>query len=171
MPRAPTRSCRPSAWGAWGGLQGAGQAAGADGRDQGPAAAPFLVCRCATRCVMRRRARQEAACRGTVLDAVLMAAPVDAGQTFSAGTPESLFQTRLRIWTVARQYVARRDGQRFLMIYPTRDAEASPMNVLLNWQAPAGRHERPKVPTECRFRGPPVSPVPIVLRWTARLSI
>jgi Tol biopolymer transport system component len=73
------------------------------------------------------------------LDAVLMAAPVSAGQTFSVGTAESLFQTRLRIWTVARQYAASRDGQRFLMIYPTQDPAASPMNVLLNWQAPAGR--------------------------------
>ena len=73
------------------------------------------------------------------LDAVLMAAAVSAGQTFSVGAPESLFQTRLRIWTVARQYAASRDGQRFLMIYPTQDPAASPMNVLLNWQAPAGR--------------------------------
>jgi eukaryotic-like serine/threonine-protein kinase len=73
------------------------------------------------------------------LDAVLMAAPVSTGPTFSVGAPESLFQTRLRIWTVARQYAASRDGQRFLMIYPTQDPAASPMNVLLNWQAPAGR--------------------------------
>jgi Tol biopolymer transport system component len=73
------------------------------------------------------------------LDAILTAAPVSAGQTFSVGAPESLFQTRLRVWTVARQYAASRDGQRFLMIYPTQDAAASPMNVLLNWQAPAGR--------------------------------
>ena len=73
------------------------------------------------------------------LDAILMAAPVSAGQTFSVGPPESLFQTRLRVWTVARQYAASRDGQRFLMIYPTQDPAASPMNVLLNWQAPAGR--------------------------------
>jgi Tol biopolymer transport system component len=73
------------------------------------------------------------------LDAVLMAAPVSAGRTFSVGTPESLFQTRLRVWMVARQYVASRDGQRFLMIYPTQDPAASPMNVLLNWQPAAGR--------------------------------
>ncbi|HEY3204696.1 MAG TPA: protein kinase [Thermoanaerobaculia bacterium] len=73
------------------------------------------------------------------LDAVLMAVPVSESQTFSVGTPEPLFQTRLRIWTVARQYAASRDGQRFLMIYPTQDAAASPMQVLLNWQAPAGR--------------------------------
>jgi len=73
------------------------------------------------------------------LDAVLMAVPISAGQTFSVGSPESLFQTRLRVWTVPRQYVASRDGQRFLMIYPTQDPATSPMNVLLNWQAPAGR--------------------------------
>jgi Tol biopolymer transport system component len=73
------------------------------------------------------------------LDAVLMAAPVSAGQTFSVEAPEALFQTRLRVWMVARQYVASRDGQRFLMIYPTQDPAASPMNVLMNWQTPAGR--------------------------------
>jgi hypothetical protein len=68
-----------------------------------------------------------------------MAAPVSAGQTLSVGAPESLFQTRLRTWTVARQYAASRDGQRFLMIYPTQDPAASPMNVLLNWQGAAER--------------------------------
>jgi len=73
------------------------------------------------------------------LDAVLIAAPVSAGQTFSVGAPESLFRTRLRTWTVARQYAASRDGQRFLMIYPTQDPAASPMNVLLNWQTAARR--------------------------------
>jgi eukaryotic-like serine/threonine-protein kinase len=73
------------------------------------------------------------------LDAVLMAAPVSKVETFTVGAPESLFQTRLRTWTVARQYAASRDGQRFLMIYPTQDPAASPMNVLLNWQAPAER--------------------------------
>jgi hypothetical protein len=72
-------------------------------------------------------------------DAVLMAAPVSGGPTFSVGAPQPLFQTRLRVWTVARQYAASRDGQRFLMIYPTQDPAASPMNVLLNWQAPAER--------------------------------
>ncbi|MGH9363662.1 MAG: protein kinase domain-containing protein [Thermoanaerobaculia bacterium] len=73
------------------------------------------------------------------LDGAFMAAPVVMSQTFSVGTPESLFQTRLRLWTVQRQYAASRDGQRFLMIYPTQDPAASPMNVLLNWQAPAER--------------------------------
>ena len=68
-----------------------------------------------------------------------MAAPVSAGQTFSVGTPESLFQTRLCLWSFFRQYVASRDGQRFLMIYPAQDPAASPMNVLLNWQASAER--------------------------------
>jgi hypothetical protein len=72
-------------------------------------------------------------------DAMLMAAPVAAGETFSVGAPGALFPTRLRTWTVARQYVASRDGQRFLMIYPTQDASASPMNVLLNWQAASRR--------------------------------
>jgi Tol biopolymer transport system component len=69
------------------------------------------------------------------LDGVLMAAAVSAAPRFSVGSPESLFQTRLRVWTTARQYVASRDGQRFLMSLPTQEPAASPMNVLLNWQA------------------------------------
>jgi eukaryotic-like serine/threonine-protein kinase len=71
------------------------------------------------------------------LDAALMAVPVSPG--FSAGTPERLFQTRLSIATVPRQYIASRDGQRFLMIEPARDPSASPMQVLLNWQPSAER--------------------------------
>jgi Tol biopolymer transport system component len=67
------------------------------------------------------------------LDGALMAAPVFAGQAFSVGVPESLFQTRLRVWGLAPQYVASRDGQRFLMVYPTQDPAASPLHVLLNW--------------------------------------
>jgi serine/threonine protein kinase/Tol biopolymer transport system component len=71
------------------------------------------------------------------LDAALMAVPVGPG--FSAGTPEKLFQTRLNIATVPRQYIASRDGQRFLVIDPARDPSASPMQLLLNWQPSAER--------------------------------
>ena len=75
------------------------------------------------------------------LDGALMAVPVSAGPGLSMGAPLALFQTRLSVWSAGRmqrQYVASRDGQRFLMIYPTEDTAASPLNVLLNWQAAPG---------------------------------
>jgi Tol biopolymer transport system component len=71
------------------------------------------------------------------LDGVLTAVPVSEASRFSVGAPEALFQTRLSVWAagrMGRQYVASRDGQRFLMIYPTQDPAASPMQVLLNWR-------------------------------------
>ena len=73
------------------------------------------------------------------LDAGLLAVPVATTPTFSPGAPEKLFQTRLNIITVPRQYVASRDGQRFLLIHPTQDPAASPVQVLFNWRAPAER--------------------------------
>ena len=74
--------------------------------------------------------------RDTRLDRTV-ALKVLPSQTFSVGAPESLFQTPLRVWRVTRPYVASRDGQRFLMIYPTQDPAASPMHVLLNWHPSA----------------------------------
>jgi eukaryotic-like serine/threonine-protein kinase len=73
------------------------------------------------------------------LDAVLMSVPVTTKSGLSLAAPERLFQTRLNITTVPRQYIATHDGQRFLMIYPTQDPSATPLNVLLNWQSPARR--------------------------------
>ena len=74
------------------------------------------------------------------LDGALMAVPISESPTLSLGAPELLFQTRLSVWNagrMARQYAASRNGQRFLAIYPMQDPAASPMNILLNWQAPA----------------------------------
>ncbi|MGH9368036.1 MAG: hypothetical protein ACRD3M_10225, partial [Thermoanaerobaculia bacterium] len=70
------------------------------------------------------------------LDGFLMAVPVSAGQTLSVGAPEPLFQTRLRSLNAPRQYAASSDGQRFLLIYPTQDPSASPLQVLLNGLKP-----------------------------------
>jgi len=70
------------------------------------------------------------------LDGTLVAVPVSAGKSLSVGAPESLFQTRLRNPISPRQFAARSDGERFLLIYPTQDPSASPMQVLLNGLKP-----------------------------------
>jgi len=67
-------------------------------------------------------------------DGRLMAVPVSAGATFSSGTPQPLFQTSLRLNVPARQYAVSADGQRFLMVVPTRDLDTGHFRVLLNWQ-------------------------------------
>jgi Tol biopolymer transport system component len=74
------------------------------------------------------------------LDAALMSVPVTTTAGLSLAAPEKLFQTRLNVTTVPRQYVASHDGRRFLMIYPTQDPSASPLNMLLNWQPPGRRN-------------------------------
>jgi Tol biopolymer transport system component len=68
----------------------------------------------------------------------LMAADVDASQTFRAGTPRSLFNTpsafRVAAWQYAPGYDVTSDGQRFLSTYPTPVTPPSAINVVINWQ-------------------------------------
>ncbi len=65
----------------------------------------------------------------------LMAVPVDAGATFTVGTPVPLFETRFAAITVRGLYRPTPDGQRFLVLAPlARDAE-QPASVVLNWTA------------------------------------
>ena len=69
------------------------------------------------------------------VDGIFTAVPVSAaGEVFSAGTPQPLFQTRFRNLSALRQYVATSDGKRFLLVHPAQDPAASPMRVLLNWR-------------------------------------
>ncbi len=68
------------------------------------------------------------------LDGRLMAVPVSAGSTFSSGAPQPLFQASLRLNNPSRQYVVSADGQRFLMVVPTRDFDSELFRVLLNWK-------------------------------------
>jgi Tol biopolymer transport system component len=69
------------------------------------------------------------------IDGILMAVRVSAaGEAFSVGAPEMLFQTRFRNLNMLRQYVPSADGKRFLLIHPAQDPAASPMRVLLNWR-------------------------------------
>jgi dipeptidyl aminopeptidase/acylaminoacyl peptidase len=67
-------------------------------------------------------------------DGKLMAAPVTAGETFSAGPPAPLFQAGLA--PIARsgrhQYAVSQDG-RFLMNQPVEAGAATPITLILNW--------------------------------------
>ena len=69
------------------------------------------------------------------LDGRFMAAPVTVGATFSAGEPQELFRTPVRLNTVFRHYAASADGQRFLMVIPLNAFDSDFFRVILNWQA------------------------------------
>jgi len=69
------------------------------------------------------------------LEGRLMAAPVEAGSSFSAGPPQPLFRTPLRLNSGALQYAASADGQRFLMMMPTQDFDTEVFRVLVNWRS------------------------------------
>ncbi len=69
------------------------------------------------------------------LDGRMMAVPVStAGGTLTSGAPQSLFQTSARLNNASRQYAVSADGQRFLMVKPTRDFDSELFRVLLNWK-------------------------------------
>jgi len=61
----------------------------------------------------------------------LMAVPVPAGATFTAGQPQRLFQARFAVVTVRGHYRPAPDGQRFLVL-ASREAIV-PASVVLNW--------------------------------------
>jgi eukaryotic-like serine/threonine-protein kinase len=66
----------------------------------------------------------------------MMAVPVTAGVKFDPGTPIVLFQATPRLpVTNADQFVydVSRDGQRFLINTPVKQAESAPMSIILNW--------------------------------------
>jgi Tol biopolymer transport system component len=68
----------------------------------------------------------------------VMAVPVTTGANFDSGTPVILFQATPRqpipIYDLF-VYDVSRDGQRFLIITPVKEAETAPMSVVLNWAA------------------------------------
>ena len=71
-------------------------------------------------------------------DHKIMAAPVKIGANFDAGTPVGLFQATPRqpiSSTDMFVYDVSRDGQRFLINAPLKQAESAPMSVILNWTA------------------------------------
>ncbi|MET0618847.1 MAG: hypothetical protein ABW056_01145, partial [Thermoanaerobaculia bacterium] len=69
------------------------------------------------------------------LDGRMMAVPVStAGGTLTSGAPQALFQTSARLNNASRQYAVSADGQRFLMVKPTRDFDSELFRVLVNWK-------------------------------------
>ena len=71
-------------------------------------------------------------------DGKIMAAPVTTGANFDASTPVVLFQTTPR-QPIPRYdlfvYDVTRDGQRFLILTQLKQAETTPMSIVLNWTA------------------------------------
>ena len=68
----------------------------------------------------------------------MMAAPVTIGTNFDAGKPIELFQTSPRqpmSYNDQVIYDVGPDGQRFLILTQTKQAEGVPMSVVLNWAA------------------------------------
>jgi Tol biopolymer transport system component len=71
-------------------------------------------------------------------DGKIMAAPVTTGANFDASTPVALFQATPRqpvpIYDLF-VYDVSRDGQRFLINTEVKQAETTPMSIVLNWAA------------------------------------
>jgi hypothetical protein len=67
-------------------------------------------------------------------DRRLMAVEVEAGETFTAGTPRVLFDVVLGRGG-ERHYTVAPDGQRFLAVTPLVSDPALPLTVVLNWTA------------------------------------
>jgi len=68
----------------------------------------------------------------------LMAVPVNAGESFSAGTPVQLFIAPARepvSSTDFMNYDVSADGQRFIINKPVDAAEAPPLKIILKWPA------------------------------------
>ena len=73
-------------------------------------------------------------------DLKLMAVHINRGASFEPGIPTPLFQTRVTGLTDVRtHYQATADGQRFLVNTVGPADRGSPIQVIVNWQAAAGR--------------------------------
>jgi hypothetical protein len=61
------------------------------------------------------------------------------GETFGAGVPKALFDSQAALngglSNVFMPYAVAQNGQRFLVSVATREAEMSPVTVVLNWTA------------------------------------
>jgi WD40 repeat protein len=64
----------------------------------------------------------------------IMAVPVQTSPTFSAGTPQILFDARIRQDTGV-QYDVSADGQKFLVDVDVTEAAATPITLVQNWLA------------------------------------
>jgi eukaryotic-like serine/threonine-protein kinase len=74
-------------------------------------------------------------------DRKLMAVPIKGGAAFDAGKPHELFElppeppTWIQGGADQRVYAAAADGQRFLIAVPSGEGSATPITVVLNWDA------------------------------------
>ena len=66
-----------------------------------------------------------------------MAVPLRPGRLIEVGSPRTLFDTGITGSFVDRrnQYVATRDGTRFLVNVSSDDTNPAPITVILNWDA------------------------------------
>jgi hypothetical protein len=66
-----------------------------------------------------------------------MASEIKIGAKLEIGVPQQLFQTRIKMDSLAADYPygVAPDGSRFLINTPTEADDASPMIVVLNWMA------------------------------------
>jgi hypothetical protein len=71
-------------------------------------------------------------------DGRLMAVDVavaSGGAALQLGTPHTLFQTAVPRSTTSFGYDVSPDGKRFLLLLPSSRVNASPVRVVLNWEA------------------------------------
>jgi Tol biopolymer transport system component len=66
----------------------------------------------------------------------IVAVPVEAGQTFSAGEPQVLFDAQLEDAT-DRQYDVTADGERFVLNRRVASGADLPIHVIVGWEPPA----------------------------------
>ena len=63
-----------------------------------------------------------------------MAVDVKLGNSFEAGAPKTLFETRVLVLTTFRNhYAVTADGQRFLINTDREEASVTPISVVVNW--------------------------------------
>ena len=63
----------------------------------------------------------------------LVSVQVEIGESFNAGLPETLFETRLVPLIQRNRYAVSSDGQKFLMLTPLDSQSNPPMTVVQNW--------------------------------------
>jgi serine/threonine protein kinase/Tol biopolymer transport system component len=72
-------------------------------------------------------------------DGSMMAADIDTTRNTVALNPQRLFQTGLTTWGNQRPYAVAKDGRKFLIPIPRDTAGATPITIVLNWQATPAR--------------------------------
>jgi Tol biopolymer transport system component len=71
-------------------------------------------------------------------DFKMMSVPITAGETFSPGTPQPLFNVRFEAGRRRNVFWPSPDNQRFLFLVPVGETN-TPMTAVVNWRAGLGR--------------------------------